>query len=201
MQGAAFSDGTRCNDGDINTDLDTCTDGVCAGRNLCGEVTCTTEACHEFTTCSRGRCIPGVALSDSTRCDDGVVAKTGIWLDTTYMDPNVVAAAGHQACEVGFSPFAVVSVDGGKTFVRRELEVGVVYSAFAMGISVSGSKVTVRVGVARMSDDDPRPVCFELDGLGAPRRLGKCPAVSAAAKVRQRGSAVLDAKGRSAKLR
>ena len=74
MQGAAFSDGTRCNDGDINTDLDTCTDGVCAGRNLCGNVTCTTEACHEFTTCSRGRCIPGVALSDFTRCDDGVVA-------------------------------------------------------------------------------------------------------------------------------
>ena len=56
--GTTFADGTRCNDGNINTDLDACTDGVCIGRNLCNEVTCTTDACHETTTCSRGRCIP-----------------------------------------------------------------------------------------------------------------------------------------------
>lgn len=69
----ALPDGTSCNDGNPNTVNDVCTSGVCAGVDLCANVTCTaSDQCHVAGTCdhSTGRCSNSTA-PDGITCNDG----------------------------------------------------------------------------------------------------------------------------------
>jgi RHS repeat-associated protein len=67
------ANGTTCNDGNANTVNDKCTAGVCAGVDLCANVTCTaSDQCHIVGTCdhSTGAC-SNPTVANGTTCNDG----------------------------------------------------------------------------------------------------------------------------------
>ena len=75
---AWVANGTVCDDGDGATISDQCTDGICAGINLCAGVTCSAlDQCHTAGTCDP---LTGVCSNpeapDGTVCDDGDAATT-----------------------------------------------------------------------------------------------------------------------------
>lgn len=72
-------DGTACDDGDPNTVNDICGGGLCAGMNLCADVTCVAkDQCHVPGSCDplTGECTDPLA-ADDTSCDDGNACTEG----------------------------------------------------------------------------------------------------------------------------
>ena len=65
-------DGTRCDDGDPNTDRDMCTNGVCSGVDLCVvlDVECGRTQCSYNSRCQNGACVDLDPLPENTACDD-----------------------------------------------------------------------------------------------------------------------------------
>ena len=66
-------DASTCNDGDVKTVDDVCTNGVCAGVDRCSKVTCQTRSgCHDAGVCdpTTGLCSDPF-LADGTACNDG----------------------------------------------------------------------------------------------------------------------------------
>eukprot|EP01060_Flectonema_neradi_P017206 TRINITY_DN2404_c0_g2_i4.p1 TRINITY_DN2404_c0_g2~~TRINITY_DN2404_c0_g2_i4.p1 ORF type:complete len:4233 (+),score=730.05 TRINITY_DN2404_c0_g2_i4:38-12736(+) len=64
-------DNTPCNDGLETTSNDVCTNGVCAGSDLCANKHCPPLGqCYEPSTCFMGNCI-STLVPDYTACDDG----------------------------------------------------------------------------------------------------------------------------------
>jgi alpha-tubulin suppressor-like RCC1 family protein len=113
--------GTSCDDGNANTANDVCTDGACAGADLCVGVTCTAQdACHDAGTCdpATGAC-SNPAKPNGTSCDDGSACtavdtcKAGV---CTGASPNT--CSGHGLCDPATSAcfcaagFAGAACDG-----------------------------------------------------------------------------------------
>jgi len=64
------TDGTACDDGNLETDDDVCMAGTCAGVDPCAGVTCPADdTCHVEGTCRDGICSAPV-LPDDTVCQD-----------------------------------------------------------------------------------------------------------------------------------
>ena len=62
---------TPCDDGNPRTTSDVCTNGICAGIDLCKNMTCPVPAvCHTNASCFRGVC-SYETVSDGTNCDGG----------------------------------------------------------------------------------------------------------------------------------
>eukprot|EP00040_Diaphanoeca_grandis_P035924 m.227107 g.227107 ORF g.227107 m.227107 type:complete len:3101 (-) comp33512_c1_seq1:277-9579(-) len=71
--GRTVTDGTQCDDHNVQTANDTCTNGVCKGTDLCAGVEClATDACKQSGICDRGECTL-VFQPDGLNCDDGFV--------------------------------------------------------------------------------------------------------------------------------
>lgn len=69
--------GTACDDGDPRTTGDVCSNGSCAGVDLCAGVSCPSDACH-VGTCNAGSGACDSSVSpDGTPCDDGDAQTTG----------------------------------------------------------------------------------------------------------------------------
>lgn len=100
----AKQNGTFCDDGDIKTDFDMCSSGVCRGIDLCANTTCASPSpCQVFNGCFRGVC-SYATKGDGAVCDDGNA--------NTYNDACVAGLCGgvepcaNVTCEESVCRFA-----------------------------------------------------------------------------------------------
>ncbi len=125
------SDGASCDDGNLCTDTDTCTQGVCGGqKKVCpGETACSTSSCEAAT----GQCSPTVPKAVGTHCDDGDGCTSGdtcragggcqgssITCDTPP-DPQCATTAG--TCTAGacvYPPTPGIACDDGDARTRDD---------------------------------------------------------------------------------
>eukprot|EP01060_Flectonema_neradi_P017523 TRINITY_DN243_c0_g2_i6.p1 TRINITY_DN243_c0_g2~~TRINITY_DN243_c0_g2_i6.p1 ORF type:complete len:2426 (+),score=729.35 TRINITY_DN243_c0_g2_i6:57-7280(+) len=92
-------DGHPCDDGNLATDNDVCTGGVCAGTNSCDGVVCTPSSACVSSTCSLGVCIENPLASGDVNqqqipCNDGNsstvddICVNGKCVGTNLCDPS-----------------------------------------------------------------------------------------------------------------
>jgi hypothetical protein len=118
VDGGNKSNGTGCNDGQMCTKMDICTNGVCGGTSY----SCSPSLCQATSVCDGSGCTV-TNKPNNTTCDDGnpctvnTTCQGGVCTGTTYScTPNQcqssAACDGAGGCLFGNKPANTPCIDG-----------------------------------------------------------------------------------------